>query len=112
LPGYVGYVVAFAYIQANTTNIVWNGMRIGSVSFECTLKAGGMAKLYLTNALGIIASAGMLIPWAVVRTYRYRAEHTRVFRSSDLAEFKGSPGETVKAAGAELSEIFDMDLAI
>ena len=112
VPGYAGYVVAYAYIQANMTNTVWNRMRIGPVSFHCTLKAGDMAKLYLSNAVGIILSAGMLIPWAVIRTFRYRAEHTRVFRDSDLSEFRGSPGETVRAAGAELSEIFDMELAI
>ena len=31
-------------------------------------------KLYLGNVLGVVASAGLLIPWAVIRVARYRAE--------------------------------------
>jgi uncharacterized membrane protein YjgN (DUF898 family) len=112
LPAYGGYIMAFAYVQAKTTNIVWNNMGMGPVSFLCTLKTPEMAKLYFTNAIAIVASAGMLIPWAVVRTYRYRVDHTRLFHDAELTAFQGSRAETVQAAGAELSEIFDMDLSI
>jgi len=112
VPAYGGYIAAFAYVQANTTNTVWNAMRVGPVSFHCTLKGSEMAKLYFTNALGIVVSAGMLIPWAVVRTCRYRVENTQIFHDAELAAFQGRRAGTVKAAGAELSEIFDMDLSI
>ena len=60
LPVYAGYVLAFAYIQANASNLVWNRTRLGPLHFESTLRGRGLAKLYVTNALGIIASAGLL----------------------------------------------------
>ena len=112
LPVYAGYILVFAYIQANITNAVWNKIRLGQVSFQSTLKSFDLAKLYLTNALGIVASAGMLTPWAVIRILRYRADHMQVQSHAELTEFQGSKTDNVQAAGAELSEIFDMDLSI
>lgn len=112
VPVYVGYIFAFAYIQANMGNAVWNKIRLHSLSFNSTLKSFEMAKLYLTNALGIVASFGMLIPWAVIRTLRYRADHMQVYCYGEMGEFQGSKADNVQAAGAELTEIFDMDLSI
>ncbi|UCG79086.1 MAG: DUF898 domain-containing protein [Nitrospirota bacterium] len=112
LPVYVGYVLAFAYVQANITNTVWNQIGLGPMRFESTLKSCELAKLYLTNALGIIVSLGLLIPWAVIRTLKYRADHTRVIRSGEFTEFEGSRSYSVQAAGAEVGEFFDMDLSI
>jgi len=112
LPIYVGYVFAYAYIQANITNTVWNKIRLGPVRFNCTLKSFDLAKLYLTNAIGIIVSAGLLIPWAVIRTFRYRANHTQVINTAELNTFQGSEAATVQAAGAELGDFLDMDLSL
>ncbi len=112
IPAYTGYVLAFAYVQANITNTVWNRIDLGPVRFRSTLKSCDLAKLYLTNALGIIVSVGLLIPWAVIRTLRYRADHTTVIREANLTEFRGSEAATVQAAGAELGEFFDMDLSL
>lgn len=112
IPIYAGYVYAYAYIQANITNTVWNRIRLGPVRFHCTLKSFDLVKLYLTNSIGIIASAGLLIPWAVIRTFRYRADHTQVINTAELKEFQGSETATVQAAGAELGEFFDMDLSL
>ncbi len=112
IPIYAGYVYAYAYVKANITNTVWNRIRLGPVHFHCTLKSFDLVKLYLTNAIGIIASAGLLIPWAVIRTFKYRADHTQVITTAELKEFQGSETATVQAAGAELSEFFDMDLSL
>jgi uncharacterized membrane protein YjgN (DUF898 family) len=112
IPVYAGYVLAFAYVQANLTNTVWNQIDLGPVRFRSTLKSCDLAKLYLTNAIGIIVSAGLLIPWAVIRTLRYRAEHTRVIREAELTEFRGSETASVQATGAEVGEFFDIDLSL
>jgi uncharacterized membrane protein YjgN (DUF898 family) len=112
IPIYAGYVYAYAYVKANITNTMWNRIRLGPVNFHCTLKSFDLVKLYLTNAIGIIASAGLLIPWAVIRTFRYRADHTQVINTAKLKEFQGSETTTVQAVGAELGEFFDMDLSL
>lgn len=111
-PFYLGYVLAFAYIQAHISNRVWNHARLGSVRFRSTLLGRELAMLYVTNALGIIASLGLLIPWAVIRTLRYRVEHMQVFLLGDLSAFQGEPADTVRAAGSEIGEFFDVDLSL
>jgi len=76
------------------------------------LSARGLAKLYFTNALAIVVSLGLLTPWAVMRTLKYRADHMRVIRESDLSDFHGAEATAVQAAGAELGEFFDVDLSL
>ena len=112
VPVYLGYVLAYAYIQANISNLVWNNTQLGPLGFRSTLTGGGMAKLYLTNALGILGSLGLLIPWAAMRTLKYRADNMRVRVEGDLASLAGGGATAVQAAGAELGEIFDMDVSL
>lgn len=112
IPLYFGYILAYAYVQANITNAVWKGSRLGPIRFLCTLKSVDLAKLYITNAIGIIISCGFLIPWAVIRTFQYRIDHTRVINTSDLMAFQGDSGSDVDAVGGELTEFFDMDLSL
>lgn len=112
LPAYVGYAFGWAYAQAHVTNLVWNGTRLGAVGFRSTLAPWELGKLYVGNALGILLSLGMLIPWAVIRTMRYRAENLRVTIDGALTEFIGSEAETVRAVGGEMGEFFDLDVSL
>lgn len=111
-PIYVGYVLAFAYVQAHSSNLVWNHTRLGPLRFRSTLTGFGLMRLYIGNALGIIASLGLLTPWAVMRTLKYRVDHLRVAQEGALAAFRGSGADTVLAAGGEVGELFDVDLSL
>ncbi len=111
-PTYAGYVLGFAYIQARSGNLVWNHTRLGPLRFQSTLRCWDLIGLYVTNALGIVASLGLLIPWAVMRTVKYRADKMRVLQEGEVTEFQGSDMSSVAAVGAETIEIFDMDLSL
>jgi uncharacterized membrane protein YjgN (DUF898 family) len=112
IPVYVGYVLAFAYVQAHNSNLVWNHTRLGPLRFKSSLTARGLAGLYTGNALAIVASVGLLTPWAVIRTLKYRANHMQVFLDGDLAAFHSMESGAVRAAGAELGEFFNVDLSL
>lgn len=112
VPGYVAYVLAHAYVKAHGNNLVWNHTRLGPLRFKSTLLGRGMAKLYLTNALAIIASLGLLTPWAVMKTLKYRADNLQVVLEGDMSDFRGSEKSAVLAAGAELGDFFDVDLSL
>ncbi len=112
IPGYAGYVLVYAYIKAHGNNLVWNHTRLQGVRFKSTLLARGMAKLYLTNALAIIASLGLLTPWAVMRTLKYRVDNLQVLLEGNLSDFKGSDASAVQAVGEELGDFFDLDLSL
>lgn len=111
-PMYAGYVLAFAYVQARSGNLVWNHTRLGPLRFRSTLRCRDLLKLYLINALGIVASLGLLIPWAVVRTVKYRVDNMRVLQEGELSEFQGSDRSAVAAVGAETVDFFDVDLSL
>lgn len=112
IPMYAGYVLAYAYVQAQSGNLVWNNTKLGPLRFQSTLSGHGMAKLYVTNALAIIVSLGILIPWAVMRTLKYRADNMRVWQDGELADFQGSDLRSVEAIGAETGDFFDMDISL
>lgn len=112
LPLYAGYVAAFAYSQARTTNLVWNNSTLGPLSFRSSLRGRDLALLYTVNALAIGASLGLLIPWAVIRTFKYRADHMNVVIDGSLTAFHGEEQSAVAATGGEVGEFFDMDLSL
>jgi uncharacterized membrane protein YjgN (DUF898 family) len=112
IPVYVGYVLAYAYVQAHNSNLVWNHTRLGPLRFKSSLTARGLTGLYIGNALAIIVSIGLLTPWAVIRTLKYRADHMQVFLDGDLSTFHAVDSAAVRAAGAELGEFFNVDLSL
>ncbi len=109
---YSVYVMTYAYTQARITNLVWNKSQLGSLCFHSTIRVRGLLGLYLTNALAIIVSAGLLIPWATIRTLKYRADHLAVASQSDLSDFHGSDETNVRAVGAEIGDLFDLDMSL
>ncbi len=106
------YFIAYVFLKARITNLVWRGTRLGGVSFECTLSFWRLLWIYLSNSLAIIGTLGLLTPWATMRALKYRARCFAVYSSSDLREFSGRNLTAVRAAGAELGELFDLDLAL
>lgn len=110
--GYASYAVSYAFIRSRSLNLAWNTTQVGPLRFSASMKARDLVVLYLTNALGIIVSAGLLIPWAVLRTLKYRIDHLQVVREGLLEEFKGSDTGSVAALGAETMDFFDLDLSL
>jgi uncharacterized membrane protein YjgN (DUF898 family) len=112
IPTYFSYILGYAFVRAESTNLVWGHTCLGPLKFKADMEVTDLVGLYITNALGIIASCGLMIPWAVIRTKRYRAEHLRVWQGGPLSQFVGSEKRTVAAIGAEALDIFDWDLSI
>jgi uncharacterized membrane protein YjgN (DUF898 family) len=109
---YAGYVLAYAYVKSRSGNLVWNNTRLGQLHFKSSLRCRDLLQIYITNALAIIASLGLAIPWAVIRTWKYRADNFRVYQEGALSQFRGSNKSTVGAFGAETLDIFDLDISI
>jgi uncharacterized membrane protein YjgN (DUF898 family) len=109
---WAGSLIAAAYIRASLDSLVWQRLSIGRVSFQYQLTAPGLLALYVTNLLAIGLSLGLLIPWATIRTARYRAARFKVFLGGELSQFRASSAPPVRAAGAELGEFFDLDFSL
>jgi len=112
IPIYAAYVLAYALTRARLGNLVWNNTTLGPLRFHSTLKARTLAALYFGNALAIIFSAGLLTPWAVIRTMKYRADNMEVLFEGELDDFIGGGRTAVQATGAEVGEFFDFDISL
>ena len=109
---YAAYAVAYAYTQARTTNMQWNATSGRGVRFASTLGAAKLARLYLGNVVAVACTAGLLIPWAVVRTLRYRLENFAMIVQDGVVH-QASPGlARVGATGQELGDIFNLELGV
>lgn len=108
---YALVLLSMAYKQARVFNLCWRNTCFGGLYFDSELKFTGLLGLYLTNGIAVAASLGLLIPWAVIRTIRYRVERMRVYLEGNMAQFVASESPAIHAVGAEVADAFDLDLA-
>ncbi|HYO94424.1 MAG TPA: YjgN family protein, partial [Polyangiaceae bacterium] len=112
LPLYLGHLAAFSILQASAANLVWRGTRLGPLRFRSTLRARDLALLYLTNAAAVLASFGLLIPWATVRLARYRAAHLSATLFGDWSELSQAESTPIGAVGSEMAQSLFLEVPV
>jgi uncharacterized membrane protein YjgN (DUF898 family) len=112
VPMYAAYVAVYAYSQARTQNLMWNSAYGPGMRFSSTLSAVRLARIYIGNIVVAACSAGLLIPWAVVRTMRYRLEQFAVVVEGDPVHEASPALARVGATGQELGDFFNLDLGL
>jgi uncharacterized membrane protein YjgN (DUF898 family) len=110
--GLLAYLPILAFLKTATTNLIWSNCSIAHHRFSSSLKASQMIWLYVSNAIAILLSLGLLIPWATLRLLRYRLENCKLLAAGDLNEFVAGQQSEVAATGEEASEFFDVDVGI
>jgi uncharacterized membrane protein YjgN (DUF898 family) len=110
----VPLVVTYGLVQAGMTNLLYGQAQLGAHRFRSTLRAWPLTGLYVSNAIAIVLSVGLLVPWARVRMMHHRAEHLALVAEGDLAEFAQSVEAASKldTAASEAAEAFDFDLGL
>lgn len=105
--------LVLAFTRARVGNLTFNSATLdGRVRFASTLSATRLAWIYLGNLLAIVASLGLLVPWAVTRTAQYRASCLSMACDGDLEGILGEVARPVGATGEALGEFFDVDLSL
>jgi len=115
VPMVVVYLALLAlpiYLRTKYVNLMWRYTSLGGHRFECTLRARDMIWIYLSNGVAIVASLGLLVPWAMIRIARYRAEHFVLLADGELDHFVAEAERAEGAAGAELMDALDLDVDI
>jgi len=109
LPFYIWFA---AYRDGALARLTWKGTRLGGLRFDCGWKTGGLFKLYLVNSLGVIFSAGLLSPWAAVRTARYQLKRISLRPGGEIGAFLAAAQEQVGAVGDEASDLLGFDFGL
>jgi uncharacterized membrane protein YjgN (DUF898 family) len=109
---YGGMFFLFAYLRARTVNAVWNHLAIGPARFESRLRARDLVWIYFSNLVVIAFTLGLMTPWAVVRTMRYRASKTTAIADAPLGGYAQAESQQVSATGEEVGEMFAFDFGL
>ncbi|WP_339844054.1 YjgN family protein [uncultured Halopseudomonas sp.] len=104
------YLVVFAYFVVATSNLNYNNIHVREHRFQAGWKVQSYLWLMLTNTLGILVTLGFFLPWARVRTARYKAKHTSVHAVGDLDSFAAAEREAVGPVGEGVGDLFDIEV--
>jgi len=109
---YFAMFFGYVYVASRVTNLSYNTTRLGPHGFRSTIRMRDLLGIYLTNTLAIVASVGLLIPWAQIRLARYRAEHLTLCARGDVHDLGLEAGGDRAAFGMEAANIFDLDISL
>jgi uncharacterized membrane protein YjgN (DUF898 family) len=107
---YLALLVLPVYLRTRYTNLMWQYASLGGHRFESTLRARDVIWIYLSNAVAIVVSIGLLVPWAMIRIARYRASKFALLAQGDLDSFVAEAERAESATGAELLDALDLDV--
>ena len=106
------YLFMFAYMQSRLGNLVWNSTTIKDNGLESSLRTRDLMWIYFSNLIAIMLSFGLLVPWAKVRTVRYKMSKLQLLPAGNLDQFVQAERQQVSALGEEIGEVFDIDIGI
>jgi uncharacterized membrane protein YjgN (DUF898 family) len=93
-------------------NLIWNHTRLGDHRFTSNMRVAKMAFIALTNMIGIVATLGLFIPFAQIRTMRYRIESMAILPAGSLDEFIADAQESASSTGEAAADLLDFDLSL
>lgn len=110
----LAYFIIIVYARTLLANLSWNATSLGENHFHSTLRTRDMALLFVTNALAILFSFGLLMPWAAVRLARYRFDKLALYADEGLDGIMATAASDtgVSATGEEIGDVFGMSMDI
>lgn len=104
-------LMAIPYLTSRLQNMIWNHTTLGPIGFSSTLRASKLFDILFVNIVLIILTLGLFKPFADIRMARYRVEKLTLLATADLDAFVAQQQAETSAAGEEMADFFDMDIA-
>jgi len=109
---YPALMIVFGYLYTTIANLTINHTQLKTYQFESNLETGKICWLFFSNIVAIICSFGLLIPWAMIRTAKYRISCLAVMGDEDPEIFIAAEAEKADAVGEELGDLLDIDIGL
>ena len=110
----IWFVVVFplsTIYAALIRNPIYTGIALeGGHRFESTISPTRLVWIAIGNAVAVVVSLGMLLPWARIRVARYLCAHTRVKPAGSLDDFVGEAERRQSAIGDAYMDIDGIDV--
>jgi uncharacterized membrane protein YjgN (DUF898 family) len=93
-------------------NLIWNNTRLGEHQFKSEMKWSRMTFITVTNVIGILVTLGLFLPFAQVRSMRYRIESMSLIPNNSLDNFIADTQAQSSATGEGMADLLDFDLSL
>ena len=104
--------LVYVFVTTRITNLTYSASAVGQGRLLSRLSVPAMMWIYLSNAVAIILSAGLLAPWAKIRLARYRAANISLYATGGLDHYRVGVVHGASALGEEAGDIFDLDISL
>lgn len=110
---FVAFFPALTIYRAFVRNVVFNNITLGGGhKFVSSVVPLQLVWIAMSNAVVVILTLGLMLPWAQVRMARYLASHTVVLPGSSLDKFVGQPEARQGTIGNAFGDIEGIDLGL
>jgi uncharacterized membrane protein YjgN (DUF898 family) len=106
------YALFAAYRDAAVGRLAFKHTGVGNLRFSCDWQTGGLFKLYFLNSLAILLTLGLMIPWAAIRTARYRLQGLSLQPADAIEGFVNAEQTQVSALGDEAGDLLGFDFGL
>lgn len=106
------YMIAFGYWYTRLTNLIMNHTTLQQCQLNSHLESTKICWIFFSNTLAIILSLGLLIPWAMIRTAKYRISCISLITDNAPDAFIAAEAEHTEAIGEEIGDFLDIDLGV
>lgn len=93
-------------------NLIWNNTKLGEHQFTSDMKWSKMTFIAITNIIGVVLTLGLFIPFAHVRSLKYRIESLSLLPASSLDNFIADAQAHTSATGEGMADLLDFDLSL
>jgi len=105
--------VSAGYARGRRFNLALHRLTVGqSLQLRSALVPDVLARMYVVNALWLVATVGLATPWRRIETLKLRCRHVTVYASLALADVKQQGGPPRSAFGQSLAEGLSLDLSL
>ncbi|WP_420995522.1 YjgN family protein [Cupriavidus sp. 30B13] len=109
---YVALLAIGPFFMARLQNLVWNHTTLAPHAFRSEVKAGRLFFIFVTNMIATVLTLGLFMPFAKVRSMRYRIESMTMLAAAPLDAFVAGETQQVGALGDAAVDWYDIDIAL
>jgi uncharacterized membrane protein YjgN (DUF898 family) len=109
---YVWIFLCFPLFLTMIQNLIWSNTRLAGHQFRSEMKWTRMTFIMVTNIIGIMLTLGLFIPFAQIRSMKYRIESMSLLPNDSLDSFIADTKQKVSATGEGMADLLDFDLSL
>lgn len=109
---YIWALLCFPIFLTMMQNLIWNNTRLANHTFISEMKWSRTAFIAVTNIIGIVVTLGLFIPFAQIRSMKYRIESMSLLPHDSLDNFIADAKASVSSTGEGMADLLDFDLSL